>query len=98
MTHSLLFAALVAFVAVSIFFRCRAWGERRGQLWAYLTLVIVSHGVLDSLASYGEGVAFLAPFSWYRYSSPWHPVTGLLAEIVWLWIPAILGLLYWRRR
>lgn len=56
----------------------------------YFALVIASHGLLDSMSSYGDPVALLAPFSWLRYKPSWMPFRGLISEMVVLWLPALL--------
>ena len=56
----------------------------------FAVLAIASHGVLDALTSYGEGVAFLAPFVSNRWKFEWQPFHRILPEVVLLWVPAIL--------
>jgi membrane-bound metal-dependent hydrolase YbcI (DUF457 family) len=63
----------------------------------YAFAVILSHGVLDTFTTYGEGVAFFAPVSTERWTAPWHPFTGLLAEVVVIWLPAWLVYRFWLR-
>ncbi len=75
LTHSLVFALLLAFVVVWFAFRdvprlTRGWWT----LVAYFFVVTASHGVLDALTNGGLGVAFCAPFSATRYFFPWQPV------------------------
>ena len=43
-------------------FRCR--------LWLALCFGIASHGALDALTTYGEGMVFWAPWSGARYRAP----------------------------
>lgn len=45
-------------------------------LWAALTLAIASHGGLDAMTTYGEGVEFLAPWTTTRYWAPWSVLGG----------------------
>ena len=66
--------------------------QSTGRVFAYVALTIASHGLLDALASYGQGIELLAPFSQQRYASPWQPIDGPLPEILWLWLPALLFL------
>ena len=40
-------------------------------LWLALSLAIASHGALDSLTAYGEGIQFWSPVSEVRYRAPW---------------------------
>jgi membrane-bound metal-dependent hydrolase YbcI (DUF457 family) len=71
LTHSLLFAAaLSALLSVTVL-RLASGVQPRLVLWLALTLAIASHGGLDSLTTYGEGIQFFAPFTDARYWSPW---------------------------
>ena len=78
----------------------------RLQVFGFLFLSTLSHGVLDALTNGGLGVAFFAPFDKSRYFFPWRPIrvspisvsaflsaTGvrvLRSELQWVWLPAIL--------
>ena len=103
-THSLLFAALLAGLALLLLHRKLGWG--RLLIFVYLLLASVSHGLLDAMTNGGLGVAFFSPFDVHRYFLPWRPIrvspisisrffsvrgyTVLQNEFVWLWIPAML--------
>lgn len=101
LTHSLLFAAVVAGIT-AIWLR-----NRLGDSWQLALLVFVaiaSHGLLDAATNGGLGVAFFSPFDAHRYFLPWRPVLVspiginrfftlrglriLQSEIVWIWFPA----------
>ena len=78
MTHSLLFALIVAIIIVSWLFRKpdeAPWPSRR---WWLLTLFFVavtaSHGIIDAFTNGGLGIAFFAPFDDTRYFFPWQPI------------------------
>jgi inner membrane protein len=102
-THSVVFAALLAGMAL-IAFRGRADDGERAKLWTYLFLATASHGVLDAMTSGGGGIAFFAPFVNERYFFPWRPILVspmsvrrfftergvriIASELVWVWIPA----------
>lgn len=104
LTHSLLFALLLAGAVVLVFFRGREF--KRGALVVYFFLVTASHGMLDALTDGGLGVAFFAPFDETRYFFPWRPLVvspirvasffsewGLaviLSEFVWVWLPSLV--------
>lgn len=106
-THSLLFAALVAFAVVALFFR--GGRRRRAALFVYFFLVTVSHALLDMLTDGGLGVGLLSPFSDERYFFPFRPVEvspigvgrffsewGLRvikSELLWVWLPSALVVL-----
>ena len=75
MTHSLLFAFLLALVVVRYGFS--EYSSRSAGWWGLLLhffLVTASHGVLDAMTNGGRGVAFFAPFDETRYFFPWRPV------------------------
>ena len=75
LTHSLLFALVVALLVVRFAF-AEAWlnNQARRGLVSYFFLVTASHGVLDALTNGGLGVAFFAPFDNQRYFFPWRPI------------------------
>jgi len=97
LTHSLPFAAGLALVAVAAACRGGHWQGRRVGAWAYFALAFALHGALDAFTTYGEGVMFLAPFSAWRFKTPWQPLHGILPEIVAIWVPA-LCIIWYRRR
>jgi inner membrane protein len=103
MTHSLLFAAVVATVMA---LRLSHSATERWTLGSLLFMITASHGLLDAMTNGGLGVAFFSPFDRTRYFLPWTPVQvspigaggffsgrGLeviWSEIVWLWGPIII--------
>jgi len=89
LTHSVPFAVGLAVLAVAAMCRGDHWRGRRIGVWAFFTLAFALHGVLDAFTTYGEGVMFLAPFSMWRYKSPWQPIHGVVPEIVAIWVPAL---------
>ena len=106
LTHSLLFALLVALLVVRLAFKeMSAFSKKWWALLVYFFIVTTSHGVLDALTDGGSGVAFFAPFDETRYFFPWRPIEvspigfrffsnrGLVviaSEFVWVWIPAMV--------
>jgi inner membrane protein len=106
LTHSLVFAALLALVIVLLGFRHGVTGMRALTLWLYFFLATASHGLLDAMTDGGFGVAFFSPFDNHRYFLPWTPIrvspigvgrffsarglTVLESEFLWIWIPAIV--------
>ena len=109
MTHSLLFAAVIAVIMAFRFARARA---ERLKLALLLFVITASHGVLDAMTNGGLGVAFFSPFDTRRYFFPWTPIqvspigasgffssrgiNVLWSEMVWLWGPSIvLGAFLW---
>ena len=106
-SHSLVFAALVAFAVVAVFFRDER--RRRAALVVYFFLVTVSHALLDMLTDGGLGVALLSPFSNERFFFPFRPVevspisfrqffgewglAVIISELLWVWLPAALVVL-----
>jgi inner membrane protein len=105
-THSLVFAALLATVAIVIWFRERIPSITRLYLCTYLFIATASHGVFDAMTDGGLGVAFFSPFDNRRYFFPWRPirvspigigrffsercVAVIQSEFIWIWIPAVL--------
>jgi inner membrane protein len=105
-THSLLFAGLVA-ATLTLFLRNKVLG---GDLRVFLCLFVAtaSHGILDAFTNGGLGVAFFAPFHSARYFFPVRPilvsplnlgaflthrgVSVLLSETNWVWAPSVLVL------
>jgi len=88
MTHSLLFAAIVAF-SMAAYITARhqpaavptgshqAVGkflEGRVRLILLFFVIVASHGVLDALTNGGLGVAFFSPFDPTRYFFPYRPI------------------------
>jgi inner membrane protein len=70
-THSFAFALSVGIVVAAV----AAW--RRRAVWRIgllASLVVLSHGLLDTLTDGGRGVALLWPFSDARFFAPWHPL------------------------
>ena len=104
-THSLPFAALLAFIILRLAFAGRAFDGRRVRLWIFYFLATASHGVLDALTSGGGGIAFFAPFSAERFFLPWQPIAVspisirrflserglrvLSSELRWVLLPSI---------
>ncbi len=92
LTHSLAFAAVLGCVVAVVGFRgpsAPASPRRRLVLAVALALGTALHGALDALSTYGEGVAFLAPFSARRVRAPWQPFEALVPELVLVWLPAL---------
>ncbi len=103
LTHSLLFAALVA-ATVTLFLRHR---ELKGDLrvLACLFAATASHGILDAFTNGGLGVAFFSPFDTARYFFGVRPILVsplslsafatrrgalvLLSEMEWVWMPSL---------
>ena len=107
MVHSPFFAIIFCAIIMAVFFRTviptfsgRWWG-----VYAFLTLITISHGVLDGFTDGGHGVAFFEPFSHERHFMPWTPIKvsamglksmftaaaaqTLLSELKWVVAPAI---------
>src|SRR4051812_16172283 len=69
LSHSLAFAAVLAFAAQ---FTTRR-GDRR-WIWLYLFLATASHGILDAFTDGGLGIAFFSPVNPTRYFFPVTPI------------------------
>ncbi|MCP3903528.1 MAG: metal-dependent hydrolase [Planctomycetes bacterium] len=76
LTHSLFFAASLAFIVVTWLFRTdfrflsRAWWS----FFAFFFLLTASHGFIDAFTDGGLGIAFFSPFEQSRYFMPWTPI------------------------
>ena len=106
LSHSLLFAAVLAAVVVPVFFAATRTDVSRSRLWLYFFLATASHGVLDALTNGGPGIAFFAPFDNTRSFFPFRPVLAsplglrpffserglrvLESELVWIWLPSAI--------
>ena len=111
MTHSLVFAGLLAGSLVAIGYRGKPATVTAG-LFLYFFLSTASHGVLDAITSGGLGVAFFSPFDTTRYFFPVRPVlvspvelnlffSGrgvrvLISEAFWIWLPTCIAFLLFR--
>lgn len=108
-THSIAFALLMALVAMRIAmpqltrFSRQWWG-----IWLYLSVCGASHGMLDALTHFGDGVAFFWPLDDARYLFSFQPMQAspflgdffsvwglrvLMAEAQWIWLPCFALLL-----
>jgi len=75
LTHSLLFALILGFLIVILFFsRVKKLTKAWWMLVAFFFIATASHGFLDALTDGGRGVAFFAPFHNERYFFPWRPI------------------------
>jgi inner membrane protein len=107
LTHSVVFAALLAGGLVAVWYRGKPAIVMTG-LFLYFFLCTASHGVLDALTNGGLGVAFFSPFDTARYFFPVRPVLVspigvsefvsaygvriLASEAIWIWLPSCMAL------
>jgi inner membrane protein len=103
LTHSVLFAALLAGTLVALWYRAKPAVALTG-LFLYFFLCTASHGVLDALTDGGLGVAFFSPFDTTRHFFSVRPVLVspigiseffsaygarvLANEVMWIWLPS----------
>lgn len=74
-THSLLFAALLAWLLLELLvLQATRFSREWWVLWLCLFLSTASHGFLDAFTNGGLGIAFFWPFDDTRYFFPWRPV------------------------
>jgi inner membrane protein len=106
LTHSLAFAAALAFLATLAACPRPMRPVRRGLVWLYLFLATASHGLLDAMTDGGLGIAFFSPFSNARYFFSFRPICvcpigglsffsarGLAVfqnEFLWIWVPTLV--------
>lgn len=95
-THSIWTAMLLGGIVYWIY-RPREGDPSKGLLALFVLLTVSSHGVLDAFSTYGEGVAFFAPVSMQRWKAPWLIFSGIIPEILLIWLPALLVYLGWLR-
>lgn len=104
LSHSIVLGVFVAAVVSFVVSRLGRWRTSSRRLFLCVSMAMISHGLVDTMTTYGRGVALLAPFSNERFASPFRPLgtTGLegqhsrteriaalvLNEVVWLWLPA----------
>jgi len=101
LSHSLLFAAILATVAT---FLMPIKAKHRWKLGVLFFAITASHGVLDAMTNDGRGIAFFSPFDRHRYFFPWRPIQVsrigakalfssdalmVLRSELWIWGPAL---------
>jgi inner membrane protein len=72
-THSLLFASVIATLALVAGLPRALAGLSRGWLWLYFFLATASHGILHAMTNGGLGAAFFSPVDKTRYFFPGTP-------------------------
>lgn len=70
-THSIFYAVLWALMLVAIFHRK---AKHAFTLGIFYFLCSISHGILDSFTTGGDGIGFLLPFSTERYFAPFRVI------------------------
>ena len=74
-THSLLFAAGLAWVLWALMFRRLGFFTKDGlRVFMAFFLTTASHGLFDAMTNGGVGIAFFAPFDNTRYFLPWRMI------------------------
>ena len=86
-THSIAFA-LAAGLAIGLVTRARRGPAVRVGLLA--ALVLVSHGLLDTMTDGGLGCALWWPFADTRYFAPWRPIPVAPIGVAFLSLPGAL--------
>lgn len=107
-SHSLLFATLLAALAIAF---AKALRASHLQAGAFVFICALSHPLLDALTSGGLGVALWWPWSDQRLFAPWRPIRvspfannffsarGLqtvLSELRWVWLPLLVAVVGWK--
>ncbi|NNL65585.1 MAG: metal-dependent hydrolase [Myxococcales bacterium] len=112
LTHSLAFAAVVGTAAGAALTPRRDIASI-AKVSLVLAVAMASHGLLDALTDAGLGIGFLLPFDEARIFFPWRPLATsplgiaaffsgpaaaiLLNELLVIWIPTLLFLLFRHR-
>ena len=89
-THSVFFAVVAGALLTVAMRRSFPDADAGRRVFAFFTAAMLAHGALDAFTDYGEGIAYLAPFSWRRFESTWEPLTGVSSEIVLIWLPTYI--------
>ena len=76
-THSLLFALLLAACAAAAYRRYSRDAVTFRVACLFLLIVIASHGILDAMTNGGKGIGFFIPFSNQRFFLPFRPIRSL---------------------
>ena len=111
LTHSFLFAGLLAVSLVALWYRRKSTAVMTG-LFLYFFLCAASHGLLDAMTNGGLGIAFFSPLDTTRYFFPVRPVLVspigigdffsaqgvriLVSEATWIWLPSCVALVVFR--
>ena len=117
LSHSPVVAVAAGGLVAFLGYRHGAGPLTATRVWLFLFLATTAHGVLDAFTNGGLGVAFLAPLSAERYFFPFRPLEVsplslrrfmapvgmriLANEILWVWLPALVGgaaVLWYRAR
>ncbi|MDF0606531.1 metal-dependent hydrolase [Neisseriaceae bacterium TC5R-5] len=112
-SHSIAFA--VAAAAMAALLSRQLWqrlGFSLATAWLLLSLVILSHPLLDMFTDASYGPAWLLPWGKERYLADWRPITGaplslhrwlgqqgwrvFTTELLYIWLPC--SLLYLTKR
>jgi inner membrane protein len=80
------------------------------KYFLYFFILTASHGILDAMTNGGNGIALLSPINNNRYFLPWTPievspltirrflsprgVTVLINELIWIWVPCFLFVIF----
>lgn len=94
LTHSLLFAVVVAGLLAFLWKHIAATKANRWRVFAFLASAMIAHGILDMFTDDFPAVAIFAPFSWQRFEAPWEPFHRVWMEILIVWIPCWLFVRY----
>ncbi|MEH5013193.1 metal-dependent hydrolase [Phytobacter diazotrophicus] len=103
-THSLLFAFVVPILVTWL---GRRWFKASlMRCWAFLTVSLLSHSLLDSITTGGKGVGWLWPWSDERFFAPWQVIKVapfalsrymtpyghqvIISELLWVWVPGLI--------
>lgn len=103
-THSLIFAFVVP---ILVLWLGRRWFKASlMRCWAFLTVSLLSHSLLDSVTTGGKGVGWLWPWSDERFFAPWQVIKVapfalskyttpyghqvIMSELLWVWVPGVI--------
>jgi inner membrane protein len=107
-------ALLSVLVVCTFFRTEAIFSKQWSKLVLYFFMLTSSHGLLDAFTNGGNGVALLSPITNERYFSPWTPIEVsplgiralfsrrgldvLTSELLWVWAPILLLLLFSKKK
>ena len=89
-THSIAFAVLAGLSCAAADRVARRPRAEAMWLGVYAALATLSHAIADMLTTYPLGVAVFSPFSESRHHLPWRPITSVMREMGFIFVPALL--------
>jgi len=102
LTHSLVFSLIFGAFLAWAYGRATSRRVPYATTFAFLSIALLSHGLLDAMTNGGKGVGLLIPFTSRRYFLPFRPIrvspigathfaaragVVLRSKLLWVWLP-----------